>query len=85
MKSRVGPGTVQSRSGITLIVGGCLVAGIFGYLDARKIDVPLVTRETSLLDSFRFRYLLNSDGRRQFSLARPLDGMVRERKYRLYT
>ena len=85
MKSRVKPETVQSRSGITLIVSGFLVAGIFGYLDARKIDVPLVTREASLLDSFRFRYLLNSDGRRQFFLARPFDGTVRQRESRLYT
>jgi hypothetical protein len=49
MKNRVEPGTVQSRSGITLIVGGFLVAGIFGYLDAHEIDIPLATRFISVL------------------------------------
>ncbi|HEX9273927.1 MAG TPA: hypothetical protein VGA01_17130 [Candidatus Binatia bacterium] len=49
MKNKVEPGTVQSRSGITLIVGGFLLAGILGYLDAREIDVPLATRFISML------------------------------------
>ena len=49
MKNRVEPGTVQSRSGITLIVGGFLIAGIFGYLDAREIDMPLATRFISVV------------------------------------
>jgi hypothetical protein len=49
MKNSVEPGTVQSRSGITLIVAGFLVAGILGYLDSREIDVPLATRFISVL------------------------------------
>ena len=43
------PGTLQSRSGIILIVSGFLVAGIFGYLDAREIDMPLATRFISVV------------------------------------
>ena len=49
MKNRIEPGTVQSRSGIALIVGGFLLAGIFGYLDAREIDIPLAIRFISVL------------------------------------
>lgn len=49
MKNRVEPGTLQSRSGITLIISGFLVAGIFGYLDAREIDMPLATRFISVV------------------------------------
>ena len=49
MKNSVESGTVQSRSGITLIVAGFLVAGIFGYLDAREIDMPLATRFISVV------------------------------------
>ena len=49
MKNSVESGTVQSRSGITLIVAGFLVAGIFGYLGAREIEMPLVTRFISVV------------------------------------
>lgn len=40
---------VQSRSGIIFIVGGFLVAGIFGYLDAREIHIPFALRFISLV------------------------------------
>jgi hypothetical protein len=49
MRNKVEPGMAQSRSGIILIVGGFLVAGIFGYLDAREIDIPYALRSISLL------------------------------------
>ena len=48
MKNRVEPGTIQTRSGITLIIAGFIVAGIFGYLDFREIDVPFAARFISL-------------------------------------
>src|SRR4029434_7865424 len=48
MKNKL-PGTVQSRSGTTLIVAGFLLAGILGYLDSREIEVPLATRFISML------------------------------------
>jgi hypothetical protein len=49
MKNSVESGTIQTRSGITLIVAGFLVGGIFGYLDAREIDMPLATRFISVV------------------------------------
>jgi hypothetical protein len=49
MSNKVEPGLVQSRSGIIFIVGGFLVAGIFGYLDAREIDIPYALRSISVL------------------------------------
>jgi hypothetical protein len=44
----VEPGTIQNRSGITLIVAGFIVAGIFGYLDYREIDFPFAARFISM-------------------------------------
>src|SRR5258706_12727139 len=49
MKNKTEPGTIQSRIGITLIVAGFLVAGFFGYLDAREIDMPFGARFISML------------------------------------
>jgi hypothetical protein len=49
MRSKVEPGMVQSRSGIIFIVGGFLVAGIFGYLDAHEIHIPFALRFISLV------------------------------------
>jgi len=49
MKNKMEPGTIQTRSGTALIVAGFLVAGIFGYLDAREIDMPFATRFISVL------------------------------------
>lgn len=49
MRNKVEPGMVQSRSGIIFIVGGFLVAGIFGYLDAREIHIPFALRFISLV------------------------------------
>jgi len=48
MKNRVEPGKIKNRSGITLIVAGFLVAGIFGYLDSREIVIPFAARFISL-------------------------------------
>ncbi len=42
------PGTVQNRSGMTLIVAGFLLATIFGYFDSREIDFPFAARFISL-------------------------------------
>jgi hypothetical protein len=77
MKNSVESGTVQSRSGITLIVAGFLVAGIFGYLDAREIDMPLATRFISMVMIVEGRFYVGeaaSIGHRR--LPRVLSGMV---------
>ena len=44
MRYKVAPGTVQSRGGIISIVGGFLLAAIFGVLDAREIEIPFALR-----------------------------------------
>ena len=48
MKNRLEPGTLQNRSGITLIVAGFLVATFLGYLDSRDIEFPVAARFISL-------------------------------------
>ena len=44
MKVTAGPGTVQDRIGLALIVIGFLLAGVFGYFDAREIVMPFGVR-----------------------------------------
>ena len=48
MKTRSEHATVQNRTGVILIVVGFLLAGIFGYFDAREIALPFAARFVSM-------------------------------------